>query len=61
MSLALPLDAAQPLAAEAAPGATAAAAHLLQARGLGKAFGGVSVLQGVDFDLCAGEVHALMG
>ncbi len=61
MSLALPLDATQHPAAEAAPGATAAAAHLLQARGLGKAFGGVSVLQGVDFDLCAGEVHALMG
>ncbi|MDR7295255.1 ribose transport system ATP-binding protein [Pelomonas aquatica] len=35
--------------------------NLLEARGLGKAFGGVTVLQGIDFDLQAGEVHALMG
>lgn len=34
---------------------------LLAARGLGKAFGGVTVLHGIDFDLRAGEVHALMG
>jgi ribose transport system ATP-binding protein len=34
---------------------------LLEARGLGKAFGGVTVLQGISFDLQAGEVHALMG
>jgi ribose transport system ATP-binding protein len=34
---------------------------LLQARGLFKAFGGVTVLQDIAFDLQAGEVHALMG
>lgn len=30
-------------------------------RGISKAFGPVKVLQGVDFDVCGGEVHALMG
>ncbi|RZL31947.1 MAG: sugar ABC transporter ATP-binding protein [Rubrivivax sp.] len=34
---------------------------LLQARGLGKAFAGVTVLQDISFDVQAGEVHALMG
>lgn len=34
---------------------------LLEARGLSKAFGGVTVLEGIDFDLQPGEVHALMG
>ena len=34
---------------------------LLQARGIAKAFSGVQALKGVDFDLRAGEVHALMG
>ena len=34
---------------------------LLQARGIAKAFAGVQALKGVDFDLRAGEVHALMG
>jgi len=34
---------------------------LLQARGIAKAFAGVQALKGVDFDLKAGEVHALMG
>ena len=34
---------------------------LLQARGLSKAFAGVTVLQGISFDVNAGEVHALMG
>jgi ribose transport system ATP-binding protein len=34
---------------------------MLQARGIRKQFGGVEVLKGVDLDLRAGEVHALMG
>jgi ABC-type sugar transport system ATPase subunit len=34
---------------------------LLQLRGVAKAFTGVQALNGVDFDLGAGEVHALMG
>ncbi len=34
---------------------------VLQVRGVHKAFGGVQALQGVDLDLYAGEVHALLG
>ncbi|WP_233807213.1 sugar ABC transporter ATP-binding protein [Paraburkholderia sp. HP33-1] len=34
---------------------------LLQMRQIRKAFGGIEVLHGVDFDLHAGEVHALVG
>lgn len=34
---------------------------LLQLRGIGKSFLGFAALQDVDFDLKAGEVHALMG
>jgi ribose transport system ATP-binding protein len=34
---------------------------LLQTRGVGKAFSGVSVLKDIDFELEAGEIHALAG
>ncbi|MGH7314194.1 MAG: sugar ABC transporter ATP-binding protein [Candidatus Rokuibacteriota bacterium] len=36
-------------------------APLLEARGLSKRFGGIHAVRGVDFDLAAGEVHALVG
>jgi ribose transport system ATP-binding protein len=34
---------------------------ILEAKGVSKAFAGVTVLRDVDFDLRSGEVHALMG
>jgi ABC-type sugar transport system ATPase subunit len=36
-------------------------ASLLACRGIRKRFGGVITLEGVDFDLRAGEIHALLG
>src|SRR3954470_18094868 len=36
-------------------------APLLEIRGLAKSFPGVKALQGVDFTVRRGEVHALMG
>jgi len=41
--------------------ATHAAAPLVRLEGVNKFFGGVPALQDVHFELCAGEVHALMG
>ena len=34
---------------------------ILQARGLTRHFGGLRAVDGVDFDLKAGEIHALIG
>jgi branched-chain amino acid transport system ATP-binding protein len=38
-----------------------AAVTLLEARGLTRHFDGVAAVDGVDFDLAAGEIHALIG
>ena len=38
-----------------------AAITLLQARGLTRHFGGLRAVDGVDFDLTSGEIHALIG
>ncbi|MBD0309526.1 MAG: sugar ABC transporter ATP-binding protein, partial [Microcoleus sp. T1-bin1] len=40
---------------------TQATRTVLCMRGIKKSFSGVSALQGVDFDLKAGEIHALVG
>ena len=36
-------------------------AHLLEMKNIYKSFPGVKALQAVDFTLCEGEIHALMG
>ena len=51
---------ATPEHAAAAP-APAAAPALLEMRGIRKAFPGVQALDGVDFTVRAGEIHALLG
>ncbi|MDT3441684.1 ATP-binding cassette domain-containing protein [Pseudofrankia sp. BMG5.37] len=55
--LASPLPPASP-APRTLPGADDA---VIRVRGLRKAFGGVTVLDGVDLDVAAGHVHALLG
>ena len=40
---------------------TASASPLLEMRGIGKQFPGVRALDGVDFTVAAGEIHALVG
>src|ERR1700755_2636309 len=37
------------------------ASPLLELQGIGKTFGGVEALRGVDFALSAGEIHGLVG
>ena len=39
----------------------ATAVVALRAQGITKSFPGVVALHDVDFDLCAGEVHGLVG
>jgi D-xylose transport system ATP-binding protein len=43
------------------PGTTVAGSPLLQLRGVGKAFGPVQALTGIDLDIPAGQVTALVG
>lgn len=44
-----------------APAEAAGATPLIALEGISKAFGGVQALTSVDFDVAAGEVHALVG
>ena len=57
-------DGATPAAAGVAPsvpGTTETGSPLLQLRGVGKAFGPVQALTGIDLDIPAGQVTALVG
>jgi D-xylose transport system ATP-binding protein len=57
-------DGATPAAASVAPsvpGTAVDGAPLLQLRGIGKAFGPVQALTGIDLDIPAGQVTALVG
>jgi D-xylose transport system ATP-binding protein len=47
--------------APSVPGTTVTGAPLLRLRGIGKAFGPVQALSGVDLDIPAGQVTALVG
>ncbi|MDX6245661.1 MAG: D-xylose transport system ATP-binding protein [Frankiales bacterium] len=49
------------IAADQAPSAKAGNAPLLSLRGINKSFGAIEVLRGVDLDIRAGEVTALVG
>jgi D-xylose transport system ATP-binding protein len=49
------------IAADQAPSAKAGSGPLLSLRGIHKSFGAVDVLRGVDLDVNAGEVTALVG
>lgn len=37
------------------------AAPILELTGIRKVYGAVTALHGVDFDVCPGEVHAIVG
>src|SRR3989338_2061825 len=49
------------VAGDGARAVAAMAAVILQASGLSRAFGGLQAVDGVDFELQAGEIHALIG
>jgi D-xylose transport system ATP-binding protein len=49
------------ITADQAPAAKAGSAPLLSLRGIKKSFGAIEVLRGVDLDIKAGEVTALVG
>jgi D-xylose transport system ATP-binding protein len=49
------------IAADQAPSAKAGSGPLLQLRGINKSFGAIDVLRGVDLEIRAGEVTALVG
>jgi branched-chain amino acid transport system ATP-binding protein len=61
MSAAVERPDAQPSRAPAAGLATRPTAPLLQVSGLGKSFGGVRAVDGIDFDIAPGELLALIG
>ena len=56
-----PLRPARPPRRAPRDGPAVAAVTLLEARGLTRHFGGLRAVEDVDFDLAAGEIHALIG